>query len=227
MLLSYGKKFVDQWAAPDTDALIAHWERELGGYTDAEIRRGVKAMDNRDWPPTLPEFKRMCRPPIDPLTAYHEALRGLQQRKGGKLGEWSHPAIYWAAAAMAFDLESATWSSIRPRWEVALNHQLGRGEWPAIPVAVPGLRWDANARTRNGCADLALQALGMGRNGNNGDNHASNEAGNDKPPKANRPAPRDELRWARKILARVAAGGDQFTTKTVVEMAQAALGIRP
>lgn len=133
MLLDYGKKFTDQWGGADTDELIAHWAREMGSYTGPEIKRGLAAMETRDWPPTLPEFKKMCRAPVDPLVAYYEAVAGVQARAAGDFGKWSHPAIYWAAMPLAFDLGSQTFSQVKPRWERALAEQMDKGEWPAIP----------------------------------------------------------------------------------------------
>lgn len=158
MLLDYGKKFTDQWGGADTDELIAHWAREMASYTGAEIKRGLAAMETRDWPPTLPEFKKMCRAPVDSLVAYYEAVTGVQARAAGEFGKWSHPAIYWAAMPMSFDLGSQTFSQVKPRWERALAEQMDKGEWPEIPntmlaltapgTAAPLSREEADAMLR-------------------------------------------------------------------------------
>lgn len=133
MLLAYGKKFGDMWAGSSLDTLIAFWTRGLRGYTPREIKRGIGALETRPWPPTLPEFKLLCRPTVDPLVAYYEAVAGVADRSGGAFGKWSHPAIYWAAMPLAFDLTSQTYSQIKPRWERAFHEQMERGEWPEIP----------------------------------------------------------------------------------------------
>lgn len=143
MLLDYGKKFTDQWAGPDPDKLIAHWSRELAGYTPAELRRGYDALAGLDWPPSLPQFKKLCRSGVDSLVAYYEAVAGVNARDRGDMGEWSHPAIFWAASRMAFDLKGQSYSSIKERWEAMLQTELAKGEWAAIPqpalaLAAPG-----------------------------------------------------------------------------------------
>lgn len=143
MLLDYGKKFVDQWGAVDTDKLIAHWSRELAGYLPAELKRGYEALAGRDWPPSLPEFKRMCRPAVDGLVAYYEAVEGVRARERGEMGTWSHPAIFWASVKLAFDLKSLSYSSIKDRWEVALSTEMDKGQWaeipqPALALPAPG-----------------------------------------------------------------------------------------
>lgn len=141
MLLDYGKKFTDQWGGTDTGALIAHWSREMASYTGPEIKRGLAAMEGRDWPPTLPEFKKLCRPPVDPLTSYYQALEGTLARERGEMGKWTHPAIFWASVSVgAFDLKNVSYSQMKVRWEQALTEQMEKGEWAAIPqpmIALP------------------------------------------------------------------------------------------
>lgn len=137
MLLSYGKRFTDQWGATETGELVAHWASGLGGYSGAELAGGLAALDSREWPPTLPEFKKMCRPPVDTLAAYHEAIAGLEARRRGEAGTWSHPAIYWAAALMRKDLESSGHAQVKGRWSAALAAQLKAGAWAAIPPPRP------------------------------------------------------------------------------------------
>ena len=134
MLLAYGKKFTDQWSGVDSDKLIAYWAREMADFTGPEIRKGLNALSGRDWPPSLPEFKKLCRPPVDPTVAYYEALNGLQEREAGRMGEWSHAAIYWAAIKIgAFDFKNLSYSQIKSRWEQALEKQMQAGEWADIP----------------------------------------------------------------------------------------------
>lgn len=140
MLLAYGKKFTDQWGGTDPDKLYEHWRLQLSGYTPAEITRGVAALESRDWPPTLPEFKKLCRPPVDPIVAYYEAVEGVTARERGENGNWSHPAIFWAAASMAHDLKSMGYSALKAHWEKALTEQMEKGQWAPIPdvmVALP------------------------------------------------------------------------------------------
>lgn len=136
MLLTYGKKFTDQWGGADPDKLIKFWCAGLAGYAGSEIKRGLSGLDVREWPPTLPEFKKMCRPSIDPLVAYYEALNGLQERLKGDVGTWSHPAIFHASKGLQFDLLNQTYSQIKTRWENALADQLQKGQWDEITKPV-------------------------------------------------------------------------------------------
>lgn len=135
MLLEYGKKFSDQWGGADTDELIAHWSSELAGFTGAEIKAGLAAMNAREWPPTLPDFKKMCRPPVNEMAAYYEAISGLEARGKGENPAWSHPAVYWAASYLKADLMSQTFAQIKDRWVALLKAQMERTEWADIPPA--------------------------------------------------------------------------------------------
>lgn len=160
MLLDYGKKFVDQWAGPDPSKLIAHWSRELAGYSGPELKRGHDALATRDWPPSLPEFKKMCRPPVDAMHAYYEAMEGVIAREKGEKGIWSHPAIYWAAVRLAFDLKSLTYSQVKDRWEKAFSDEMERGSWPDIPEASLALPAPGKADLSREKATQLLNELG-------------------------------------------------------------------
>ncbi len=187
MLLSYGKKFTDQWGATSTDELVAHWGQELAGYQPIEIQRGLKALETRDWPPTLPEFKKLCRKPLDATAAYYEAVAGVQARANGEYGKWSHPAIYWAAMPLSFDLREQSYSQVRARWESALNAQLDAGEWAEIPQPMVALPAPGKTKTSREEAAQRLRDLGAAAVVKDG-------------------AGRDAKRWARKILEQEAAG---------------------
>lgn len=201
MLFDYGKKFTDQWGAADMDKLIAHWSTELAGYRGAELDRGVAAMAGRDWPPTLPEFKRLCRPGVDPMRAYYEALAGIEARGKGELGTWSHPAIFWAAWPMRRDLREQTFSAVKAKWEAALQQQLDKGAWDLIPQPVFELTAPGQSLTTSEKAKATI----------------ANLVGN----VINRAPPADRLGWARQVLERAAAG--EKLTPTTVQMAREAL----
>lgn len=160
MLLAYGKKFVDSWSAADPDKLADFWTVQLTGYTPREIKRGLAALDARDWPPSLPEFKKMCRPPIDPLTSYYEAVTGCQERAKGEIGTWSHPAIFWAAVPLSYDLLSQSYSQIKARWEKAFTEQLELGQWEEIPKPMIALAAPGKSRTDNTAAAKVLSEIG-------------------------------------------------------------------
>lgn len=64
MVAIYGHKWTSSYGLDDADDT---WLRGLGGITPSEIAAGLSACVLRadPWPPTLPEFRAMCRPPAD------------------------------------------------------------------------------------------------------------------------------------------------------------------
>ena len=201
MLLDYGKKFIDQWGGADPEKLVNHWAQEMASYSPQEIKRGLAAMEGRDWPPTLPEFKKMCRPPVDGAAAYHEAVSGCHARDRGEMGMWSHPAIFWAASRMAFDLKNQTYSSIKGQWERELQAEMDKGAWDEIPAPVAALQPPGKAQLSRAEAAQRLQELG-----------ASDVL----------KAKTDHKLWAKRILKRV-ANGDRGLSPLQVRFAEEAL----
>ena len=149
MSMAYGKKFSDQWGGQDPQQLKRFWAAKLGEFTSEDMQRGVEALSTREWPPTLPEFIKLCKPTFDALTAYYEAVAGIIERTEGKIGNWSHPAIYWASVPMAFDLQNQSYSQMKIRWEKSLSEQMNLGQWASIPeamLALPAPDRSSNAR---------------------------------------------------------------------------------
>lgn len=118
----YGARFADAWRGVDPERVKRTWAEELAGFTGEEIARGVTALKTRDWPPTLPEFVKLCRPPADARADWAEACEQMRIRlKERGEDRWSRPAVYWAAVAIgAYDLNALAWEQIRGRWERAL-----------------------------------------------------------------------------------------------------------
>lgn len=136
----YGSKFADLWGNSDIASVKALWAQELGKLTKEELAHGVNALMTQDWPPTLPSFLKLCKPPLDFTKAYYEALNGVRAREEGETGEWSHPAIYWAAVKIgAFDLKNVSFSAIKDRWVSTLESEMAKGEWEAVPAPMVAL----------------------------------------------------------------------------------------
>ena len=156
----YGARLADLWRGCDEEAVKDVWGRALSPYSPSEIRRGLQGCLTRQWPPTLPEFLALCRPPIDPETAYREAVEQIRLRGDGGVDRWSHPAIYWTAVRVtAHDLLGSSWIGIKSRWTAALNDELGKGEWPEVPpprqaLVAPGQSFTSREEGRRRIAEI-------------------------------------------------------------------------
>lgn len=69
---SYGPALTD---AGELTPIAATWAKALTNFGPDDFGRGLKAcLDRADgWPPTLPEFRTLCRPP-QPLAPCHVLL---------------------------------------------------------------------------------------------------------------------------------------------------------
>lgn len=202
MLAAYGKKFTDQWAVVDGEVLKRHWAMAMHTLSVKEITHGVQAMRQREWPPTLPEFLKLCRPPIDPLVAYYQAVNGIQARERGEVGEWPHPAIYWAMVKVgAFDLKNLPYSLIKGRWEKILQAELERDQWADIPAPLIALPAPEKTVCRPPAVVSMVERMRL--------DGAESGRG-------------DSRRWAKDIMRRLDAG-DKTLTLTAIDMAREAL----
>lgn len=99
-----------------------------------------------DWPPSISEFLKACKPAINVDAALYEAIDQMQARQHGK-DVWSNPAIFWAAAKVGeHDMLGQTFSQLKPRFEAALKKVL-EGEVLPVPVRVPMLQAPKAAET--------------------------------------------------------------------------------
>jgi len=123
---------IDNWAESWAEAF------DESAITPEMVKIGLAACRaNCERPPSLAEFIKYCRGGssgrLDHEKAYQEAINGLQARLGGKVGTWSHPAIFWATTKIAFDLRNQTYQAMRTRWANALDAELEIGSWPDVP----------------------------------------------------------------------------------------------
>src|SRR5713226_8828366 len=205
MELTYGSKFLDMWGNTDKPKQKLFWAQKLGTVTAEQMKRDVAKLERLAWPPTLSEFKLLCQPEIKPLEAYYEAVEGCRSREQGEAGTWSHPAIFWASVRVSsFDLKSLSYSQVKDRWNTALESELAKTEWPAIPMPVLALPAPGNGRADREAASKRLSEL-----------KAGNVVKQEK-------QVFDHRSWARKILKRKAAG-DKTLSFIQVKFAQDAL----
>lgn len=185
---------IDNWA----ESWVEAFEEE--GVTPQDVKVGLRECRKRyGWPPSVSEFMQACRPSLDPMKAYYEAVAGVQARAQGEMGTWSHPAIYWASVPLGVELREQSFSQVKARWETSLEQQLAKGTWEAIPkpymkLAAPGKSSTSTEKARQAIKQAADQVL---------HSFASTE-------------------WARKLKARYEAG--EKMTPTQILMARQALG---
>lgn len=135
----YGARFADAWRGCDLRNVKSVWAEQLGQYSREELATGALKCMERDWPPTLPEFLKLCRPPWDYQAALLEAIEQTVRRRQGR-DFWSHPAIYWAAVKVGeFNLLSRTVKELDTEWRKAFSEQLSRGQWEEIPARLAAL----------------------------------------------------------------------------------------
>lgn len=148
---------------------------------------------------------RAFRPGLIPENAFHDAVAGMTVRRRGEMGQWTHPAVYWATARVgSHDLPNCGYSVMQSRWERALSEELSRSEWAAIPAPAVALPAPGATQATPEEAAKALKAMGAGT--------ILNAFG------------RDPRRWAKRILAEAQRKGGRVPSLAVLSMAQAAVG---
>lgn len=193
---------IDNWA----ESWVEAFEEEK--ITPADVKLGLRECRKRfTWPPSCAEFIQACRPMAEPMTAYYEAISGLEARGKGEMGDWSHPAIFWAASMLRVDLMGQTHAQVKERWSAALKAQLERTEWAAIPpprvlLPTPDVSPEAKANATKMLADLGAQGITKTLKDST-----------------------DHKRWARKIMERV-ANGDKTLSMIQISFAKTALEIK-
>lgn len=199
----YGAKLSEQWKGLDLGMVKALWAEELAGYTAQEIARGIEGCRSRDWPPTLPEFLKLCRPPMNHTALWYEAQAAAKEREAGLVGTWSAPWVFHAYREMAHEVKTGEFAKHGDRWKVELEKakaRFERGELPAeipeppkaLPQPEPLSKDEAKARA----AALKVDA----------------------------PTIRRGTEWAERILSRVKAG--ERLPIAHVDMAKRALGVQ-
>ena len=157
----YGDLWATRYGLFPRDRVKQTWAEDLGDLSGEEVARGVAACRTAKFPPTLPEFRSLCRPPIDFEIAYHEAVQQMSARESGK-DRWTSPAIFWAAVTIgAFDLRNGSWQSLEKRWRKVLQAEIDKGEWQPIPVRAVALPAPPVTKESREAAERTLKALGV------------------------------------------------------------------
>lgn len=132
----YGNKFATMWDGQNMAGVKSVWMEDLAEFSTAEIAAGVGACKTREWPPTLPEFIRLCRPSIDYERAFYDAVEQMNKRNKGD-DKWPSAAIYWAAVSLGRDLIDRPYPDLRARWAKAVDDALAAVRSGAKPDTVP------------------------------------------------------------------------------------------
>lgn len=132
----YGSKFKAMWDGQDIAGVKSVWMDDLAEFTPAEITVGVNACKTREWPPTLPEFIRLCRPSIDYERAFYDAIDQMRRRDSGN-DDWPSAATYWAAVSIGRDLVCRPYVELRARWSKAVDDAVAAIRRGDIPDSVP------------------------------------------------------------------------------------------
>ena len=61
MGLHYGAAFTQKWLGVASIDMKEHWANELSGFTGEAIARALKSLDSHEFPPSVPEFKTLCK----------------------------------------------------------------------------------------------------------------------------------------------------------------------
>lgn len=128
------------------DLALQAWYAGLADLTSAELERGLRACLSRQWAPTIGEFRLLCRPSLDPETAWLEAHDGLAARARGRVGEWSHPAVWRAACAMGYEIRTGNYATCRKRWERVLEREFAAGWGDDVPPVSKSITNAATAK---------------------------------------------------------------------------------
>lgn len=135
----YGNRFASMWEGQDMAGVKSVWMEDLAEFTPEEITAGVAACKTREWPPTLPEFIRLCRPSIDYERAYHDAIEQMIRRDRGQ-DVWPYPALYWAAASLGNDFRAKPYADLKSRWRKAMDDATEAVRTGAKPNEIPPRR---------------------------------------------------------------------------------------
>lgn len=132
----YGSLWADRYGAFPRARVMQTWAEDLGDLTREELVRGVDACRTRKFPPTLPEFRELCRPEMSADDAFHEAVEQMRLRADG-LDNWTSPAVFWAAVGMGSDLMAHPYVAIKARWARELDKAQRGLESGRLPHEVP------------------------------------------------------------------------------------------
>lgn len=156
----YGARLADMWRGSDIARVKEVWREALYGFRVGEVKAGLLACRAKPWPPTLPDFLLMCRPPADVEELFIVAQDQLSRRAFGE-DVWPCKAVYWAAVDYGFfQLRMHAWQTAKPRWTRVLIEKMRiEDDLPEVPAARPALPSPGTAFTDVEAAKRNLSEL--------------------------------------------------------------------
>lgn len=207
MQLYYGNRFLDMFCNANMDDVKLVWAQQMALLTEDELRRGVAALIAREWPPSLPEFVKLCKLSVDPEVAYFEAVEQGIAREEGKPNRWSSPAIYWAWRAIGgYEFRTQSYGYLKGRWSKILAAEVAKGEW--LPIPDMALQLGVNMKS----TDMSVRGV----------QELSKSIQQFQCKSADTAT--DHRRWAKEIVRKLKQG--EPVALMASTMAQAALGLR-
>lgn len=157
--------YPNRWrAAFSSNQAIANWREAWAESFDEEritpkcVAAGIKACRRQyDWPPSLPEFLKACRPPVDYERLYIGAANAVND------GSWQSKLAYWATQAVgSFEVRNEPFKRMESRWKKAVDELLVDGELPEIPprmeaLPAPGRQSISREEAANRTAELGVK----------------------------------------------------------------------
>ena len=125
MAAVYGRSWTSQYAGETAKVATSAWSDGLSSFSDAHIEAGRQAVLKRggDWPPSLPEFRRLCLGLGDHGAAIAAAMRG----------DRTHPiARHLIAGVISFDRDHLSAVNLEKRYRAGLADARQAAEFSAI-----------------------------------------------------------------------------------------------
>jgi hypothetical protein len=66
----YGNRFTDMWRGVDIETVRKTWAEKLVVYSPEALTYALEQCETHDWPPSLPEFVKLCKVHASRLPAY-------------------------------------------------------------------------------------------------------------------------------------------------------------
>lgn len=144
----YGSLWVSRYGSLPRERVKRTWAEDLADMTHNELALGMNRCRDLKWPPTLPEFRELCRPAVDHEGAYWHAVTQMSNRERGTAEAWDSPVIYWAAVRIWPELKTLPYPAVKRRWQLTLDAVLAEMQAGSLPAEIPPRRAELPAPGR-------------------------------------------------------------------------------